>query len=112
MGKKYKKQQYVKSPCKMDIVTEFNIKLSMMQPNLFFHYFFSPNIPANVVLRSFIVSSPSRSSSPSPFPFSLRNGFCLPLFPIFLTVEDAFELSDTVLDSASESTDESSESLL
>ena len=37
------------------------------------------------------------------FPFSLRNGFCFPLFPIFLTVEDAFELSDTVLDSASES---------
>ena len=54
------------NPCKMDI-TEFNIKLSMMQLNLFFHYFFSPNIPAKVVLRSFIVSSPSRSSSPSPW---------------------------------------------
>ena len=122
-GKKYKTRQYEKFPCKMD-TKEFNIKLSMMQLDLFFHYFFSPNIPANVVLRSFIVSSPSRSSSPSPwstkgseqettktlhiiqihtFPFSLRNGFCFPLFPSFLTVEDAFELSDTVLDSASES---------
>ena len=65
-GKKYKTRQYEKFPCKMD-TKEFNIKLSMMQLDLFFYYFFSPNIPANVVLRSFIVSSPSRSSSPSPW---------------------------------------------
>ena len=64
-GKKYKTQQYA-IHVKWTQQT-LNVKLSMMQLNLFFHYFFSPNIPANVVLRSFIVSSPSRSSSPSPW---------------------------------------------
>ena len=34
------------------------------------------------------------------FPFSLRNGFSFPL-PFFFTVEEALELSDTVLDSES-----------
>ena len=70
-GKKYKTQQYaihVKWTQQ-----NLNVKLSMMQLNLFFHYFFSPNIPANVVLRSFIVSSPSRSSSPSPWSKKVQN---------------------------------------
>ena len=55
-----------------------------------------PKIPAKVVLKSFIVSSPSGNSSSS-----FKNGFCFCPPPFLLLVEDALELSETVLDSES-----------
>ena len=66
-------------------------------------HFLSPKIPANVVLRSFMVSSPSIiSSSSSSLPESATlKGLIFP-FPFLVILGEAFELSEAVVDSESD----------
>ena len=65
-------------------------------------HFLSPKIPANVVLRSFMVSSPSIiSPSSSLLESATLKGLIFP-FPFLLILGEAFELSEAVVDSESD----------